>query len=265
MSRRRRQREADRKGKVGLGAIFLLIVVSISAYFYYMPSSVKRDNETACRVDGKVTRETVVIIDATDNINVSQTLRIKKEIASMLSSALVDERFSLYVLDENIGLNNQKFSVCNPGDGSDKSEFTSNKRRLKKHWEALFYNRFIESVNELTTEHTAKQSPILGMIKLVSVNTFLDSPAKAKRLVIVSDMLHHTKQLSHYKGDADYKRYLSSPYALTMTPLLDGVDVQVFYLLRANDILLQNRGHIEFWNQHIITNKGYISSVKTVN
>ncbi|GFO73047.1 hypothetical protein BJAS_P3622 [Bathymodiolus japonicus methanotrophic gill symbiont] len=265
MSRRKRQQEADRKGIILLGSVILLLVVGISVFYFYVKPTVKRDSETACRIDKKVPRETVVIIDATDNFNETQALRIKKQIELMLSSAITDERFSLYVLDETIGQRSQKFSVCNPGDGSNKSELTSNKRRIKKNWENQFYNRFTTAVDELTVAHTAIQSPILEMIKFVSVNTFLDSPAINKRLIIVSDMLHHTQQYSHYLGSMDYTKFSKTSYALAMQPLLEGVDVQIFYLIREKNISLQNRGHIEFWNQHILVNNGFVSSVKTVN
>jgi len=265
MSRRKRQQDADRKGMILLGCGVLLLVVGLAAFFYYVEPAVKRDPETACRVDEEISRETIVVIDATDNFNVTQALRIKKEIGLMLSSAVIDERFSLYVLDETINKKSQKFSVCNPGDGSNKSEITSNKRRLKKHWEDLFYNRFTNAVDELTGSHTAAQSPIIEMIKFVSVNTFLDSRATKKRLVIVSDMLHHTQQYSHYRGSPNYAKFSKTSYAMTMQPLLEGVDVQIFYLINEKHILLQNRGHIEFWNQHVLTNNGFVSSVKTVN
>lgn len=265
MSRRQRQQKADLKGKVLLGIVISVILLGSALYFYYVEPLVKRNKETACRVDDNISRETIVVIDATDNFNDTQALRIKKEIEILLSSAILDERFSLYVLDEVIGEKSKKFSVCNPGDGSDKSELTANKRRLKKHWENIFYNRFTQAVDHLTGIHTASQSPILEMMKFVSVDTFLDSKATQKRLVIVSDMLHHTKQFSHYNGSFDYSQYLKSPYALTMQPLLEDVDVQIFYLIRENYISIQNRGHIDFWNKHILNNNGYVSSVKTVN
>ncbi len=265
MSRRERQQAAHRKGMILLGGVILFLVAGAAAFYYYVEPTVKRDSETACRVDGKVSRETIIVIDATDNFNDTQALRIKKEIELLLSSAIIDERFSLYVLDETINQKSQKFGVCNPGDGSDKSELTSNKRRLKKHWKTLFYNRFTKAVDELIGNHTATQSPILEMIKFVSVNTFLDSRATKRRLVIVSDMLHHTQQYSHYRGSADFTKFSKTSYALTMQPLLEDVDVQIFYLIRENNISLQNRGHIEFWNQHILTNSGFLSSVKTVN
>jgi len=265
MSRRKRQQDADRKGIILLVGGALLLVAGVAAFFYYVAPAVKRDPETACRVDKEISRETIVVIDATDNFSDTQALRIKKEIGLMLSSAIIDERFSLYVLDETINMKSQKFSVCNPGDGSNKSGVTSNINRLKKHWETLFYNRFTNAVDELTGLHAATQSPILEMIKFVSVNNFLDSRATKKRLVIVSDMLHHTQQYSHYRGSPDYIKFSKTPYALTMQPLLEGVDVQIFYLIMEKHISLQNRGHIEFWNQHILTNNGFVSSVKTVN
>jgi len=265
MSRRKRQQDADKKGIILLVGAVLLIVSGIFAFFYYVEPAVKRNPDTACRVDEEISRETIIVIDATDNFNHTQALRIKKEIGLILSSAIIDERFSLYVIDETINKESEKFSVCNPGDGSNKSELTSNKRRLKKNWEALFYDRFTDAVDELIGAHTAIQSPIIEMIKFVSVNTFLDSRATEKRLVIVSDMLHHTQQYSHYRGSPDYTEFSKTPYALTMQPLLEGVDVQIFYLINEKHILLQNRGHIEFWNQHVLTNNGFVSSVKTVN
>jgi hypothetical protein len=265
MSRRRRQQKADTKGKIILGITVILTIVFIYAGVYLYEPPIKRDDKTACRLDGYVSEETVVVIDATDDFNETQALRVKKEISNMLSDSVLDERFSLYVIDEKAGLENKKFTVCNPGDGAGKSELTYNKRRLKKQGESKFYDRFANSVDELIGNNTASQSPILEMIKLVSINTFLDSKAQSKRLVIVSDMLHHTSELSHYKKNIDYDSFQKTPYAAKMQSILDDVEVSILYILRPSNLNVQNRGHIEFWNRHVQSSNGFVSTVKTVN
>ncbi len=266
MSRRRRQKKkADLKGKLFLGVgVVLIIVLGFSAY-QMNQKVIKRDSTSMCRVDNKIARETALVIDATDSFSNSQALLVKKELESLLENALTDERFTLYVLGKEIDDNPDRFTVCNPGDGRDKSELTSNKRRLRQKWEELFFGRIVDAVDELTGEHHSNQSPILEMMKLVSIKSMYKSKAEEKRIVIISDMLQHTRRYSHYKTTPDFFNFNATPYSIEQKPQLSDVDVEILYLIRGKDILRQNRGHISFWEQHVSTAGGLITRVKTIN
>lgn len=260
-----KKKKADQRGQMLL--LLGVVGMAVLGYFVFQANEnvVARSSSTLCRQDGVISKETAIVIDATDSFSQSQAILVKKEIQAMLKNSLVDERITLYVLGENIRTDIDQLSVCNPGDGSEKSELTSNKRRLREKWETLFYERVVEAVDELVGERHAVQSPILEMMKLVSVKTMYDSPAREKRIVLVSDMLQHTEAYSHYRQRPDYQSFSETAYSVRQKPHLLGVDVSILYLLRPRNLPLQNRGHIGFWESLVTENGGLITRVKTIN
>mgnify|MGYP001260966012 CR=1 FL=1 len=266
MSRRRKnKKKAALKGQVLFG-LSVIIIAALSLIVYELKKThIDRDSITMCRNDGKITRETAIVVDATDSFSQSQALMIQKEIRNTLENSLIDERFTLYILKEDIDSNSEKFIVCNPGDGSDKSELTSNKRRLLKNWEIKFYEKITSAIDEMIGKNTADRSPIMEMIKFASINTMYQSSAQEKKLIVISDMMHHTASFSHYKANLKYEDFEKTSYALKVRPQLSGVDLQILYLFREQNSLKQNRGHIRFWEEYALKSGGQVTHVKTVN
>jgi hypothetical protein len=263
MSRaKNRKKKADLQGFILLGLVLLAIIIGGVYYFKIQSERVARNKDDLCREDGFVARETAIIIDATDDFNESQALIIKKEFEKVIGKSLIDERFSLYVINENISDNKRLIVACNAGDGSDKNEMTSNLRRLKQAWEQKFYNRIVNQIDELVGEHEADESPIMEFIKFVSVESFYSSNAAEKRLIVVSDMLHHTSSFSHY---APTKKFFNSAYSIEVRPYLDDIDVDLLYVYRPEYAALQNRKHIEFWEKYFSDGNGSLVRVKTIN
>ena len=263
--RRRKKKKDDQKGWLLL-FIGVCVLVAVAYFFYDANANViKRDSTSACRLDEVVGRETAIIIDATDSFSNDQAMLITKEIELMLLESMLDERFTLYVLNESIDKKSTVVIGCNAGDGSDANEFTENKRRIKKQWNENFYDKFSKAVKNLVGEHTAKKSPIFEMIKYVSINTMYDSKSDQKRIILVSDMLHHTSQYSQYEKNYSFNKFNKSAYALEVRPYLKGVDVEILYVVRAKDQKLQNRGHIAFWEAFINNADGQLLRVKSIN
>lgn len=265
MRKKRLRKRADSKGQIVFGVGLVVIAAFGFLLFELNQSVVERNESTLCRKDGYVARETAIVIDATDNFSKTQAILVKKELDALLKSSVLDERITLYVLGEKIVEDTERLSVCNPGDGSQKSELTSNKRRLREQWEESFYLRLSDEVDNLIGENRADWSPILEMLKLVSINTMYDSEAAEKRIIFVSDMLHHTKEFSHYEKRPDYESFKETAYHLEQKPHLSDVDLTIFYIVRPRDINLQNRGHVRFWESLTTSNGGRISRVKTIN
>lgn len=263
--KKRKKKNAALKGQAIIGIGLVLVLVFGFYAFKAKQSVIERDGLSLCRLDGSVSRETALVIDATDSFSPTQAMLIKKEIKLLLEESMLDERISLYVLNENVDELNGRFTVCNPGDGSERSEWTSNKRRLYQKWEKLFYKRVIDSVNDLVGENQAKRSPILEMLKYVSVEAMYGSPALEKRIVVVSDMLQHTDQYSHYKIKPNYEGFSETPQAIELRPHLVDVEMDILYVIRPKDMKRQNRGHIRFWESYMASNGGVVSRVKSIN
>jgi hypothetical protein len=108
-------------------------------------------------------------------------------------------------------------------------------------------------------------SPVLEMIKFVSINTMYGSAAKEKKIFLVSDMLHHTKKYSQYRTKPNIEDLDSSLYLKHSLPKLHDVDVEILYVSRPNFYKLQTRGHIAFWEKYIQKAGGNLVYVETIN
>jgi len=260
--KKNQKKNADRQGYFILACVVALLTAGGAYYIKTQSEAVVRNKTDLCRDDGFVARETAIIIDATDDFNESQALVVKKEFENIISKSLIDERFSLYVVNEKLADNKPLVVACNAGDGSDKSNMTANLRRLKQAWEEQFYNKIVNQIDELIGEHEADESPIMEFIKYVSVKTFYSSQAAEKRLIIVSDMLHHTGAFSHYTVN---QKFFDSPYAIEVRPYLDDIEVEVLYIYRPEYANLQTRKHVEFWEKYFSQGNGKLTRVKTIN
>jgi len=264
-SRRQNKKKQDIQGKLFiLIAIFVLGLLSF-AYYQAKSNEVIRNKISLCREDGFITTENVILIDATDSFNSTQALMVKKELKSIIENSTIDSRFSLYVINKNISDEKPLLELCNPGDGGDKSELTSNKRRLLKTWQDNFYKKIITQVDLLIDLNVAESSPIMETIKYASVNSFYDSVAKTKKLILVSDLLQHTRNYSHYKESINYDTFSSRSIANSLAPSLKDVDIEILYLYRAKDANKQNRKHISFWEQYFSDVGAVVTRVKRVN
>jgi hypothetical protein len=92
-----------------------------------------------------------------------------------------------------------------------------------------------------------------------------DSKADNKRILLVSDMLHYTSQYSQYRQNSQFKEFNNSAYSLEVRPHLNGVNLEILYVVRARDRKLQNRGHIAFWEAFVSNAGGQVVRVKTIN
>ncbi len=144
-------------------------------------------------------------------------------------------------------------TVCNPGNGKGASEFNSNPRRLERRWKQQFSDSLEHQLTSLLKAPSANTSPILESIQNVSASVF-DAPAfkqVPKQLIIVSDMVQNTPGFSQYRQSETFDQFKHTPYYLTVRPNLDGVNVTILYLRRADVFRIQGRTqHLDFWRDY---------------
>lgn len=248
-------------------AFTVIVLISGGYYLHHeRQQTVLRDKNDNCRVDRFVSKESVLLVDTTDSVNPTQYQAIKNKLENMLETAIVDERISVYTITEDPEKNAPILVTCNPGDGADKSEWTSNKRRLKDNWEKKFKTKLEEAVGEILEADLTKQSPILDAIKSVGVYSFAASKAESKQLVIVSDLLHHTAGMSHYRTPKiAFSKVEDSPYLASVLSNLNGAEIEVLYLTRPKDHARQGRTHLLFWEKYFEKSNGVITKIINVN
>lgn len=250
----RRSRGAQRRRAkyiaIGVGALVIFVAALLGTIYYVTNRGAGIDRETLCPNTGPIAH-TVLLVDQTDPLNFNQ-----RQAFIRLFEDLVDRRIqpgeliSVFVLGEDYREGAKPLvDICNPGSGQGQSELTANIAKLNAQFRSRFREPLLKQADALITTAPAKNSPILEMLQLVSLNAFRKHEVKGpRRLIIVSDMLHNTPQLSMYKGIPTYDDFAQSDYARRMQTRFDGAEVEIHEVLHYPK--LQTRALIEFWENY---------------
>lgn len=258
----KRQKSQERFYIVG-GLLLLIVLAGAGATAYSLLGNVSSlDEKTLCPSSGPV-GHTILLVDKTDPLNFTQKQAFHAILEDIVTRKVEPGvLLSVFVLGEDYTSTAKPLiDVCNPGDGRDKSEWTTNVKRLVHRYENSFRVPMMNLANELTSQVPAKQSPVLEMIQLVSINGFRAHAVEGpRRLILVSDMLHHTAGLSMYRGEYDYKSFVAHAYGRRMNSDLIGVEVELHYVLNAPN--QQTRRHLKFWEDYFSNSGARIVSVR---
>ena len=260
-SRAARRRHA-RNIAVGVVALALFASVLAGVGYYLWTRDPGVDRQTLCPRSGPL-GHIVLLVDKTDPLNFSQ-----KQAFLRLLEELVDQRVapgwlvSVFVLGEDFREGAKPLvEACNPGSGEGKSELTANIAKLNAQYRQRFREPLLKQADALIATKPSKGSPIIEMLQLVSINGFRRHAVKGpRRLIIVSDMLHKTPQLSMYQAIPDLEPFEASDYGRKMRLELPGVEVEVHQLL--NYPKLQNRRLMQFWETYVSRAGARIVSVR---
>lgn len=232
---------------IGIAAIAFFVSALAGTAYYFYTRDAALDRQTLCPRTGP-TGHIVLLVDKTDPLNFSQ-----KQAFLRLLEELVDRRIapgelvSVFVLGEDFREHAKPLvEVCNPGSGEGKSELTANVEKLNAQFRERFREPLLKQADALISTTPAKNSPILEMLQLAAINGFRKhAVAGPKRLIIVSDMLHKTQQLSMYQGIPDFDAFAATDYGRKMRTELNGAEVELHHVL--NYPKLQNRTQLKFW------------------
>ena len=258
--RARQRRTKDLVIGTILFVLFFLIIASAGYYTTTRPKGLNPD--TLCPVDGP-TGHYVLLVDKTDPLNFTQ-----KQAFSVILKELIEKRvpegylLSVFALGEDFKENAAPVvELCSPGDGTGKSEFIANKHKLKVQFQSKFTDPMLKLSESLVATQPAKWSPIFEMLQLVGINGYRKQGIKGeRRLIIMSDMLQNTAQLSMYKGPVDYSAFTASDYGKKALPELTDVSVELHYLM--NSPQLQSRRNLKFWEEYFAKAGAHIISVR---
>jgi len=210
------------------------------------------DKGTLCPANGPQGHY-VLLVDKTEPLNFTQ-----KQAFSITLNDIIKKRtpagylLSIFVLDADFKANAEPLiELCNPGTGADKSAMTANLKKLRRQYENKFVEPMSKQLQALMSTTPAKFSPIFEMVQLVSINAFRKHDVKGeRRLIILSDMLHHTPQFSMYLNPAsyDYAAFAETTYGKKTQVDLSGTDVELLYLLHTPQI--QTRRNLLFWENY---------------
>lgn len=240
-----------------------LVIFGASVVFALVLSGESYDPETFCR--DEVSAHTIVVLDKTDSLSISQQRYVTDYINKEKNKLDTFEKFSIFTLTENIHMEaNPVFSKCNPGSGKDANQLYQNPKKIQLRFDEFFSKPLKENMENILSENTGSKSPIFEMIRELSLRDDFGNGIEKRTLIIISDLMHHTSEYSHYKNRIDYKYFSGKPYADEVSASLDSIEVKIVYLLRNNLEKIQGKRHLSFWERYFEDMGAEVAKVRRV-
>jgi hypothetical protein len=231
------------------GVLGLAIIVGAGVWLQF--GRVDTDKTTGCPKEGPASI-TAVVLDVTDNLGVIQQADLKAFMDEVRDQIPKYGRLDLYTVGtvEKHPLDVQ-FRACNPGSGKDvASPLTGNAVLADRAWRKRFADRLQDVLNRIVAGSPDAASPIIESVQSVSVTSFEDvgsRKAADTRLILVSDLLQHTKRASFYKGAPDFAQFKSTQYYREVRTEMHGATVTVSIIPRETKRNVQDRRLMQFW------------------
>lgn len=249
MSRRRRRADRKRQKDVlgaGLivGALVLLGAVGFAATRFRTPEF---DAESLCLKDAFPPAHTLILVDATDALDVRHLRRLQSVARQEAARLPRWGRLTVESLSpDGSRAPSMIFSACTPGDRTSANALWEN----VAHLEALKRERFDGALDAALAGRGrgahADASPIVEGLAAAVDDPVFQGPSR--RLVLVSDLLEFIPgRFSAYAPGAGWASYLASPGALRGPPDLSTVTVRVVMLERPNRGEAQTSARERFW------------------
>lgn len=262
------KRKHDETMRAVRNIVLAIAALSVIGYFYIHAMLANRtlDKITLCpAVPDSVT---VVLVDVTDPMNLPQ----KQDFLNQLD-LLVEQvpRFGKLVIAKVDPVSERLLvpviTRCNPGSSEDASEISGNPAKLQAMHQQQFVTPIQSAFAQLTLASEAPRSPILESMQSINLTELQRGVAKggSKRLVVASDLLQHTQDISFYKGMPDAESLINSPAFSRVRTDLRGTEVELWMLQRADSKSTQPRRLPELWEQIIDAQGGRLMRVYTVS
>ena len=276
-SRRRRSRRGRRSGglsdreKVLVGVAVPLVAAALALFLrvvVFAPDPPKRDPDTGCLEEGP-SALTAIMIDATDRIGAISRADVLARLDEYVSQSREDEMVVGYEA-KPVGaeIDEPLLTVCQPGDLDDIDPFRENERLMRRRWEQRFRKPLEDFFHDLLSREEAPTSPLMESVQSVAVSLLArgEYSDKPKRLILVSDLMQHTDNLSFLRRRPDYEEFAGTFTAATLSTDLRGTAVEILFVQRvAHRRLPDTRGLVDFWQRWIEDQGGFVERVVRID
>lgn len=253
MARRRSKR--SRRGAGGSGVwyfailICLLLVIGIGVGSQMLLTKGQIDEATLCH-DGGAKNVTIMLLDLTDPLGATQQARLQTILSDEIDRSSVDTMFALGVVSEDAARWGSAFAKCKPATGEAANGLYENPALIAQRYSKEFLIPVEATLKEMMTATEENQSPIMEALQaLVAETPDFTRVTGDKKLIIVSDMLQHSKTLSFYRGQ-DWEFFAADGGPKRLARSLRGVDVEILRIPRAGSRALNDQLVDGFWARY---------------
>ena len=277
MAARRGRRRHSRRGDLssrdlaigGVGVVVLFLLLGVGARFtIFAPKPPDRDPETGCPEGGPAAL-TAILVDVTDQVGAISRADVLAHLDEYVSNSREDEMVLAYEakpVGSQIG--EPLLSVCHPGDPEAASEWTENPRLIRRRLEERFERPLEDLFADLLGREEAPTSPLMESVQSVAVSVLgrHENADLPKRLILVSDLMQNTRNLSFFRQSVDYDRFTATVGADALSTDLRGAAVEILFVQRAAHRRLgDTRGLVDFWGRWIEDQGGTLNRVARID
>jgi len=254
-----------RKATVKIILVVAVVLLVGGAYFWATSSRRSLDEQLCPTTPDSVT---VLLVDVTDPMNMAQRQDFENQLTKLKNSI---PRYGKLIVAKVDATGDRLLSPvitrCNPGTADDVSSTTGDPAAVQKQWDEGFDAPLREAFKRLDSATGADKSPILESIQSVAL-TELQKPGQEKlpkRLIVASDLLQNTADLSFYRSLPDPRSFTDSPLFRRVRTDLRGVEVELWMLERSDAATTQPRSLADLWERIIDAEGGDMRRIYNVS
>ena len=231
--------QLSKRDKIGIALIVGIAAITIAGVIFV--SSIGEDlDKFGCPVDRKV-GHTLILVDKTDPFTENQQMILRnllKQFKQELDLLQVHEKLSIYILDgSNYIQPKPAFTSCRPKSEEEANIIIENPRILKENYDKRYAEPLEKAIATLLEGSRADVSPLLEMLREISILRDFQQDYPRRRLIIFSDMIHNTEQFSMYNARTDLsyddaKKKSASYFELTRPQFSGSLPVSLYILRR---------------------------------
>ncbi|EZP70367.1 hypothetical protein BV96_03332 [Sphingomonas paucimobilis] len=261
------QRALSERRNATLKIVFVVAVVLLVGGIYFWAASSRRslDDQLCPTTPDSVT---VLLVDVTDPMNMAQRQDFDNQLTKLKNSIPRYGKLIVAKVDATADrLLAPVITRCNPGTADDVNSATGDPASVQKQWDEGFDAPLTAAFKRLDRATGAEQSPILESIQSVAL-TELQKPGHEKlpkRLIVASDLLQNTADVSFYRGLPEPKTFTDSAVFRRLRTDLRGVEVELWMLERSDAATTQPRSLADLWERIIGAEGGDVRRIYNVS
>ncbi|WP_323845160.1 hypothetical protein [Microbulbifer magnicolonia] len=223
------------------------ILIALAAFVLKVINSPEKDYDRVTLCNESLPRYShhLLIIDVSDALSAHQEHFLRTHISDLLQSARVNDRFSIFVLDERYnGLSDPVIDLCKPNSADDVDMLTSNRVFVEQLYRDRFERPLERTIASVVASGEQKQSPIFEALSDIAALRRIDQRAGDISLTIVSDMIQNSRAGSVFSAGAE---------AIDNLPMIDlrRVKTKVFWLDREKYKRFQTSDLASSWEDYL--------------
>lgn len=247
--RTKKSRESSSIGWYLAIIICVAVVVGVAVVSQKLISKGEIDQATLCHSTG-VHNVTAVLLDLTDPLSATQQARLKTILASEITASSTDTMMSLGVVSEDPGNWGARFAKCKPATGEDANSLYENPTIVAQRYKQEFTDPIQATLKSMLSGEAENQSPIMEALQsLISETPEFTDAKGVRKIIIVSDMLQHSDNLSFYRNQ-DWDYFTTQNGDQRLAGNLAGVSVEILRIPRSGNNVPSNTITEGFWSRY---------------